>query len=40
MGNAGSGEELPNDEGGMEVKSAVRKLTSRKAGGDVWHTCT
>ena len=39
MGNVGSGEELPYDEGGMEVKSAVRKLTSRKAGGDVWHTC-
>ena len=33
MGNAGSGEELPYDEGGMEVKGAVRKLTSRKAGG-------
>ena len=33
MGNAGSGEELPYDEGGMEVRGAVRKLTSRKAGG-------
>ena len=33
MGNAGSGEEVQNDEGGMEVKKAVRKLTSRKAGG-------
>ena len=33
MGNVGSREEVQNDEGGMEVKSAVRKLTSRKAGG-------
>ena len=33
MGNVGSGEEVRNDEGGMEVKRAVRKLTSRKACG-------
>ena len=33
MGNARNGEEVQNDEGGMEVKRAVRKLTRRKAGG-------
>ena len=33
MGNAGNVEEVQNDEGGIEVKRTVRKLTRRKAGG-------